>query len=229
MPGKTVDGPRGAAHPSGSRDMVPRNWCSPDRRLTCLPSLIRGCSMERGMRLVHCLILTPWTQDPTRTPRSLAPSILRTQAASCYSSDTAFFEARSRGEAVSPTGQCVQSHQRPMHVAKYARSWPQFWTGSAARTHWRRSTRGAHRRRIRRRRDPATGQPRPRAARSTTHEQRVRKDLMTLHRDYWIRQQHPVHRRGRPRTLQRGAAIVCRSETRRPCQTTESGRQWRNN
>ena len=81
--------------------------------------------------------------------------------------------------------------------------------------------RGPRRQRIWRGRTPAAGQPRPRAAHSThpsdclgivtaAHEKRVRKDLMTLFREYLIRQQHLLHHCGHLRTLRRVVAMVAR-------------------
>ena len=60
-------------------------------------------------------------------------------------------------------------------LPKYAQIWPQFWRGSAAHVHWRRSSdvnrsgvcRGSHRRPIGMRRAPATEDPHLRAAHST--------------------------------------------------------------
>ena len=249
MPGETVDGPRGAAHPSGSHAIwfneIGADLKSLDN-VSAAPSGVhptfagstadmpsffdprlhhgaRDATESRG--LVHCLLLTPRTQDPPSNAAQSCPSILRTQAASCNSSDTAFFEARSLGEAVSPTDRRTFPPMSPAEV----RAKLEFWTSSAAHTHWRKNSEWIlawqQRRRSTRRRLSAADQEEKGSSnwattptcsalyapvtgalaltlRPTSRE--YGKDLMTLLREYWIRQQHPVHRCGRPRTLQKG-------------------------
>ena len=100
-----------------SRDKVQRNRCRPGEPQHCLHNfrgihpILAGqaaailsfivsrlvCGAKDAMnsrRLVHCLLLAPQTQDPTRTRCSLGPATLRAQAASRKSSDTALLEAR---------------------------------------------------------------------------------------------------------------------------------------
>ena len=182
--------------------------------------------MDRKMRRSRGDWCTPGSADEkSRSKRRAVLAILVTQAASRKSSDTAFSRISLPGKPLRAVPK-TDAPLSPSTLPKYAQSWHQFWTGSAAHVHWRRSSErnremastaadyievligGGSGGEVLQRRGVHALVHRILRTRhewlgitTTTHEKRVRIVWMTLLREYWSRQQLARHHCGHFRTI----------------------------